>query len=86
MLAVRIDGRSAGFTYSVSRRAVVLVHFERINRMLVLTVKEGHAVSIGDDIQVKIVSIDGSRIRIGIEAPKEIGIRRDRDDDRERAA
>lgn len=54
--------------------------------MLVLTVKEGHAVSIGDDIQVKIVSIDGSRIRIGIEAPKEIGIRRDRDDDRERAA
>jgi carbon storage regulator len=51
--------------------------------MLVLSVKEGQAVSIGNDIRVKVIRVDGSRIRIGIEAPKEIGIRREGLDNRD---
>jgi carbon storage regulator len=51
--------------------------------MLVLTVKEGQAVRFDGDIRVKVISVDGSRIRIGIEAPKEIGIRREAREDRD---
>ncbi|GAB6183180.1 carbon storage regulator CsrA [Thermodesulfovibrio hydrogeniphilus] len=45
--------------------------------MLILTRKIGQSIRIGDDIIVKIVDIDGSQIKIGIEAPKGIAIFRE---------
>lgn len=45
--------------------------------MLVLSRKTGEALSIGKDIKIEIVAIDGDRVRIGIEAPKEIRIIRE---------
>ena len=45
--------------------------------MLVLTRKSGQGVVIGDDIRISIVSIDGDRVRVGIEAPKEISVHRE---------
>jgi len=42
--------------------------------MLVLTRKTDQAVNIRDDIIVKILSVDGDKIKIGIEAPKNVRI------------
>lgn len=44
--------------------------------MLVLTRKVNQAIQIGEDIEVKILSIDGDQIKIGINAPRHIDIHR----------
>ncbi len=44
--------------------------------MLVLTRKPGETVTIGDNVTVTIVEIDGNRIKIGIDAPKDVPILR----------
>lgn len=45
--------------------------------MLVLSRKEGQKISIGDDIEITVVRISPNKVRIGIEAPKEMPIIRD---------
>lgn len=45
--------------------------------MLILTRKVREAVLIGHDIKVVIDSVDGQRVRIGIEAPKDVKILRE---------
>ena len=44
--------------------------------MLVITRKEGEALVVGETIHVKVLAVDGSRVRLGIEAPKEVTILR----------
>lgn len=44
--------------------------------MLVLTRKNGETLMLGEDIQVKVISIDGDQVKIGIEAPKSLKIYR----------
>ncbi|MEW4307902.1 carbon storage regulator CsrA [Rossellomorea marisflavi] len=44
--------------------------------MLVLTRKTGESIQIGDNIEIKIVSIQGDQIKLGIDAPKHIDIHR----------
>ncbi|CQR46401.1 hypothetical protein BN1058_00659 [Paraliobacillus sp. PM-2] len=44
--------------------------------MLVLTRKINEAIQIGNDIEVKIVAIDGDQIKLGIDAPKHVDIHR----------
>ena len=44
--------------------------------MLVLSRRDGEEIVIGDDIVVKVLSIDGGRVRVGIEAPMSVQIRR----------
>ncbi|MDF1507829.1 carbon storage regulator CsrA [Robertmurraya sp. DFI.2.37] len=44
--------------------------------MLVLTRKLNQAIQIGDDIEIKILSVDGEQIKIGINAPKNVEIHR----------
>ena len=44
--------------------------------MLVLTRKINEAIRIGEDIEIKILSIDGEQIKLGIDAPKHIDIHR----------
>ena len=45
--------------------------------MLVLTRKPGERIVIDDRITVTVLSVEGNRIRLGIEAPKEIPIMRE---------
>lgn len=45
--------------------------------MLVLTRKIGQSIRIGDNIVIKIVNVDGSQVKIGIEAPKGMAIFRE---------
>ena len=44
--------------------------------MLILTRKLGERITIGDDISITLLEIKGSQVRLGIEAPKGIGIYR----------
>jgi carbon storage regulator len=45
--------------------------------VLVLTRKKGQSIIIGDNIKIKIVSINPSGVEIGIEAPRDINIVRE---------
>lgn len=40
--------------------------------MLVLARRVDQSLMLGDDIEIKILSVDGDTVRIGIEAPKSI--------------
>jgi len=45
--------------------------------MLVLTRKAGEVITIGDDIQVRVLAIKGGQVRIGIEAPRQVSVNRE---------
>jgi len=45
--------------------------------MLVLSRKENERLVIGDNIVVQIVRVSGGTVRLGIEAPAEVPIRRE---------
>ena len=44
--------------------------------MLVLSRRVGERIQIGDDIVITLNKISGNRIALGIEAPREVSIRR----------
>ena len=43
-------------------------------KLLVLTRKSNQSIMIGDDIEVTVLSIMGEKVRIGIQAPREIPV------------
>lgn len=45
--------------------------------MLILTRRIGETVNIGDDIQVTILGIKGTQVRVGIIAPREVPVHRE---------
>jgi carbon storage regulator len=45
--------------------------------MLVLTRKQNEGILIGNDIVVTVINIEGDKIRLGIEAPKNIRVIRE---------
>jgi carbon storage regulator len=45
--------------------------------MLVLTRRVSERIQIGDDVVLTIVRIDGNKVRIGIEAPEHVKVKRD---------
>ncbi len=42
--------------------------------MLVLTRKSNQSIMIGDDIEVSVLSVMGEKVRVGIQAPREIPV------------
>ncbi len=44
--------------------------------MLVLTRRTGESIMIGDDIEIKILDVSGEKVRVGIDAPREINVYR----------
>ena len=44
--------------------------------MLVLSRKQGASVIINDDIVITIVAIRGVKVRLGVEAPKDVTVHR----------
>ncbi|SDX97550.1 carbon storage regulator CsrA [Salimicrobium album] len=44
--------------------------------MLILNRKESESITIGDDIEIKVVSVEGNQVRIGIDAPSHLDIHR----------
>ena len=44
--------------------------------MLVLTRRKNESIMIRDDIEIVIVEIRGNKVRLGIDAPKEMSVHR----------
>ncbi|TML25603.1 MAG: carbon storage regulator CsrA [Actinobacteria bacterium] len=44
--------------------------------MLVLTRKPKQSIMIGDDVEVTVLSIDGEKVRLGIQAPSDVPVHR----------
>ena len=49
---------------------------EGVIQMLVLTRKIGQEIVIGDNIRIKVVAIDGGKVRIGVVASKDVVVDR----------
>jgi carbon storage regulator len=44
--------------------------------MLVLTRKPGQSIMIGDGVEIQVLSVAGEKVRLGVTAPREVGIYR----------
>ena len=45
--------------------------------MLILTRKVGESLMISDDMKVTVLGVKGNQIRIGVSAPREVGVHRE---------
>jgi carbon storage regulator len=44
--------------------------------MLVLSRKVNQSIMVGDDVRIVIVAVDRDQVKLGIEAPREVGVHR----------
>lgn len=44
--------------------------------MLVLSRQRDESICIGDDVVITVIDIRGDKVRLGIEAPREVGVHR----------
>lgn len=45
--------------------------------MLILTRRVGETLMVGDDVTITVLKVNGSQIRIGIEAPSDVAVHRE---------
>ena len=45
--------------------------------MLILTRRVGERLVIGDDISVTVLGVKGNQVRIGVQAPADVGVHRE---------
>jgi carbon storage regulator len=45
--------------------------------MLILTRKSGETITIGENIQVRVLGVKGGQVRIGVDAPREVTVNRE---------
>ena len=45
--------------------------------MLILSRKPGETLCIGDEVTVTVLGVKGNQVRIGIKAPKDVGVHRE---------
>lgn len=45
--------------------------------MLILTRRPGETIRIGEDIWVQVIAVNGSQVRVGVQAPREIVVDRE---------
>ena len=45
--------------------------------MLILTRRAGESLRIGDDVEVTVMAVNGSQVRIGIKAPRNVAVDRE---------
>jgi len=47
-----------------------------VKTMLILTRRAGEALRIGDDIEITVMAVNGTQVRIGIKAPRDVAVDR----------
>jgi carbon storage regulator len=57
-------------------RSVLKAPSTRVAKMLVLSRKHGESIVIDGDVKVYVIEVTNNRVRLGIEAPKGIPVRR----------
>jgi carbon storage regulator len=45
--------------------------------MLILTRRVGETLMIGDDVTVTVLGVKGHQVRLGVDAPREVGVHRE---------
>ena len=45
-------------------------------RMLILNRKLNESIQLGDDIEIKVVAVEGDQVKIGIDAPRSLDVYR----------
>ena len=45
--------------------------------MLILTRKSGETITIGEDIQIRVLGVKGGQVRIGVDAPRDVAVNRE---------
>ena len=82
--------KSANSSAKQSKKSISKIQLEKIigyaynyssngqgeNVVLLLSRSIGESIRIGDDIEIKVLSIKGAQVRIGIEAPKDVAVHR----------
>jgi len=76
LFAPRQNGHQDGAT-ATARGGALLSFFYTEVAMLVLTRRQGEAIKIGDNITVMVVDMRGDKVRLGVEAPREVRIDRE---------
>jgi len=64
----------------------VAIDITKEKYMLILTRKAGEVIVINDNIRVTVLGVNGSQVRIGIDAPKDIQVHREEIQNRIEAA
>jgi carbon storage regulator len=44
--------------------------------MLVLTRRPGEWISVGDDVTIRVLSVKGDHVQLGVDAPRQIAVHR----------
>ena len=44
--------------------------------MLILTRKTGESLLVGDDVEITVLGVRGSQVKLGVNAPKDIAVHR----------
>ena len=69
--------RGIGVTLRLAVRSLIrptMDSREATGAMLVLTRKSNQSIMIGDDIEVSVLAIMGEKVRIGIQAPRDVPV------------
>ncbi len=45
--------------------------------MLILTRRVGETLMVGDDVSITVLGVKGNQVRVGINAPKDVGVHRE---------
>ncbi len=45
--------------------------------MLILTRRVGESLMVGDDVTITVLGVKGNQVRIGVNAPKDVGVHRE---------
>jgi carbon storage regulator len=67
-----------------SKFTVAATLIRELKIMLILTRRAGEALRIGDDIEVTVMAVNGTQVRIGIKAPRDIAVDREEIAERKR--
>jgi len=68
LVSVRFAGAADGYEPKTAEKS------REAGNMLVLTRKSNQSIMIGDEIEVSVLSIMGEKVRIGIQAPRDIPV------------